>query len=94
MVIELEQSLTTCKPGKTALLIADSRSTPRTGSFLKKIMPPLGPLKDCSEKFVSLCIHKSLTRGRTATLKNIAATIRSKLRETGIDVSSIQLLVA
>lgn len=36
----------TCRPGKTALLMADSKSTPRTGSFLKKIMPPLGPLKD------------------------------------------------
>lgn len=40
----------TCRPGKTALLIADSKSIPRTGSFLKKIMPPLGPRKDYTER--------------------------------------------
>lgn len=39
----------TCSPGNTALLIADSKSTPRMGSFLKKIMPPLGPLRDCKQ---------------------------------------------
>lgn len=40
----------TCKPGKTALLMADSSSMPKTGSFLKNIMPPLGPLRDCRKR--------------------------------------------
>lgn len=45
-MLPCDKKLLTCKPGKTALLMADSKSTPRTGSFLKKIMPPLGPRKD------------------------------------------------
>lgn len=57
-----ERNQLTCKPGKTALLMADSKSTPRTGSFLKKIMPPLGPLKDWRDisRFIrySMCICK------------------------------------
>lgn len=47
---ESRQVQLTCKPGKTALLMADSKSIPSTGSFLKKIMPPLGPLKDWEKK--------------------------------------------
>lgn len=58
----------TCKPGKTALLIADSNSTPSTGSFLKKIMPPLGPLKDWREmpKFIRSCVCKMQITTKTA----------------------------
>lgn len=54
-LLPCNQKALTCKPGKTALLMADSKSTPLTGSFLKKIMPPLGPLKDWKEmsKYVS-----------------------------------------
>lgn len=73
IAIDQKHSLTTCKPGKTALLMADSKSIPRTGSFLKKIIPPLGPLKDWQEIFVSLDIHKigkSNHRTKQATQQN------------------------
>lgn len=51
------QSYNTWRPGKTALLIAVSRSMPSTFSFLKKIMPPRGPLKDC---------HKTTIRDKSS----------------------------